>query len=374
MNSKYASRFVTVAALCAVLNSGRLAISAEDPATPAAAAPGTDVFKDKGLVVVGNRLVLPVEAEVHDQVKQMRIAQAKATAEANSRKSVDADVIKTKETIKAMEAEYARLNDLLASTADPAQQNQIIGRTNSITSQQKTQQSNLESLISKQKELTASKEAYIELMGDVSKNIDADEHAYDDLAKDADVASAIAEYNKTAKIKVTLGPTSEYTANLKLIRLAMKDVSTEVVPVSTDHGVPEVDVVLNGKTKQAMVWDSGASSVVINTELAASLGLHPGPKDPIVKCKLADGHIVACHQMTLKSVSVGAFTVNDVECMVMPPDIKDGDPLLGDSFQSHFLTKLDQGGGTLRLTPVDNTSVSKHTANKGVGSPKAAKE
>jgi len=75
--------------------------------------------------------------------------------------------------------------------------------------------------------------------------------------------------------------------------------------------------------------------------------------------------------MTLKSIQVGMFTVNDVECLVLPKDLKEVDPLLGDSFQSHFLAKLDQNGGELRLTPLDGNLVTKRTGRtEGVAEPK----
>jgi len=44
------------------------------PSTAPSAAEKT--FKDKGLVQDGNRMVLPVEAEVHDAVKSLRVARA----------------------------------------------------------------------------------------------------------------------------------------------------------------------------------------------------------------------------------------------------------------------------------------------------------
>ena len=363
MKHNHVNRFVNAVAVAVLLMGGRLAMSA-DPATPTPESPSLDVFKDKGLVVVENRLVLPVEAVLKDAVKKLRIAKAKAATEANSRKSVDAEVISDKAQIKDLNAKYAEANDMLATTADPAKQNQIIGACNAINAKIKSLQSDLDTSIQKQKDMTVDKEAYIELIGDVSKNIDDDDHAYDEVVKDADLSSALDTYNQTARLKLKLGPTTEYLENLKFVKKALADVQVEVVQVSTEHGVPEVEVVLNGKTKQMMTWDSGASAVVISAELANSLGMHPGPKDPLVHAKLADGHIIECHEMILKSVSVGVFTVNDVECDVMPPDIKDGSLLLGDTFQSHFLSKLDQGGGTLRLTPIDNNSVGKHAGVK----------
>jgi hypothetical protein len=358
-------RSVKFAAVAVLLMGGRVALSAEPagPETP-------DAFKDKGLVLVENRLVLPVEAELKDAVKKLRIAKAKADTEASSRRGVDAQVVSDKAQIKDLNAKYAEANDMLATTADPGRQNQIIGACNAITGRIKSLQADLDTSIQKQRDMTVEKEAYIELIGELSKNIDNDDHAYDEVVKDADLASSLDTYNQTAKVKLKLGPTTEYLSNLKFVKKALADVQVEVVQVNTEHGVPEVEAVLNGKTKLMMTWDSGAGAVVITTEVANSLGMHPGPKDPLVHAKLADGHIIECHEMILKSVSVGVFTVNDVECDVMPPDIKDGSLLLGDTFQSHFLAKLDQGGGTLRLTPIDNNSIGKHAGIKNTAGAK----
>jgi aspartyl protease family protein len=127
--------------------------------------------------------------------------------------------------------------------------------------------------------------------------------------------------------------------------------AAEAIPVATNHGVPEVEVLLNGKVKQTMIWDSGATLVTLSAETAASLGIHPTSRDRTIRATLADGREVACKLVRLESIRVGPFTVQDVECAV-PADGKGGTDLLGDAFQSHFMCKMDMRAGLLRLTPL----------------------
>ncbi len=70
---------------------------------------------------------------------------------------------------------------------------------------------------------------------------------------------------------------------------------------------------IDGESFKMMV-DSGASTISLPGEDAARLDLVPGPNDPTVDMILADGRTVKGHRMMLKSVRVGRFTVDDVDC------------------------------------------------------------
>ena len=54
--------------------------------------------------------------------------------------------------------------------------------------------------------------------------------------------------------------------------------------------------------------------------MARELGLTPSANDPTVTCILADGHTIKCKVVYAKTVRVGKFTVDHVECGVMPAD------------------------------------------------------
>jgi clan AA aspartic protease (TIGR02281 family) len=347
-------------------------LRAEDPAPAAKPAAADDasgpeaVFKDKGLAKVGFHLVLPIEAEIHDSRRSLESAKRKQTVDNNAVAALDKKIKAAKQTLHDLDADYQKSNDMMGAATDRTEQNQIIGHINSVQSQLKTQQETVDDLMSGKKKLTEGKEAYVDAVLEASEKIEAAGHAYDDLVGDADLKTAIDKANETAKPKLVLGPTSYFTEDLKFIAQCKKDITMIVVPVTTDHGVPEVTATVNGK-KETMVWDSGASTVLLSAVTAAEVGLHPTDKDPVVHCKLADGKVVTCHRMTIKTITVGAFTVNDVDCAVMPPDLTDVESLLGDSFQGHFLSKLDQAGGQLRLTPLDANTVKNSVTSKKTG-------
>ena len=101
--------------------------------------------------------------------------------------------------------------------------------------------------------------------------------------------------------------------------------------------------------------------------MAEKLKLTPGEQDPTVKMKLANGAIIDGKLMTLKSVRVGRFTVNNVSCIMLQEGLSDPPTILGTSFLSHFVVKLSQSAGELHLRDVGDGS-------KGAGAKSDAAE
>src|SRR5690242_4010084 len=106
-----------------------------------------------------------------------------------------------------------------------------------------------------------------------------------------------------------------------------------------------------------MVLDTGAGLVVIPADLAKSMELVPAKDDPIVHLVLGDGKRVEAKQTILKSVRVGSFTVENVECAVLPPELVAAEPALGGSFLKHFTYKLDPAAGKLHLAQTGSDAV-----------------
>ena len=139
------------------------------------------------------------------------------------------------------------------------------------------------------------------------------------------------------------------------------------VPVKMDSGVPTVEVTLNGKVTRTMTVDSGSSLVCIPADLAKDLALVPGPNDPEIIMQLADGKSHKARQMSLASVRVGTFTVENVDCAVLEADLISAEPLLGGTFLQNFIYKLDPKAGELHLARIGGDA--KGTVNN-VGKPK----
>ena len=96
-----------------------------------------------------------------------------------------------------------------------------------------------------------------------------------------------------------------------------------------------------------IVWDESRTPCQF-------IGLNPSTADevkddPTVRLQLGDGKVVEAKQMILKSVRVGSFTVENVECAVLPPVLVAAEPALGGSFLKHFTYKLDPKAGKLHL-------------------------
>lgn len=131
--------------------------------------------------------------------------------------------------------------------------------------------------------------------------------------------------------------------------------------------MPQVAVTLTAKhvVHLQMIVDSGAAEVTLTESTARALGLRPSKHDRAIKLVSADGRITVVHLMQLKSVQLGQFTVNNVECAVQPRSVKHADNLLGGTFLRHFEYRMDLAAGVLHLMPIPQLNTP--SANGGAG-------
>jgi len=108
-----------------------------------------------------------------------------------------------------------------------------------------------------------------------------------------------------------------------------------------------------GKVSTKLVFDTGASITTISAKLAGRIGLKPKPGDPPIQLTTADGTMVQAKRLVIPSVRVGRFTVQNVECAVMPADKGDVDPLLGQTFFKHFKVEYSPEARKLSLKKLE---------------------
>jgi clan AA aspartic protease (TIGR02281 family) len=191
---------------------------------------------------------------------------------------------------------------------------------------------------------------------------------YEALAADPQVTAALAKVNEKAWPKVKLGPSPAFATEFPPVRKLRSAYNTEVVKFTLEGGVPHVSVMLNGLVSTPMVFDSGASIVLLPYDIATRAGLSPGRGERKIPLTIANGKSVEATVMTLDSVRVGQFTVQNVECAVLPKSSGSAEGLLGGTFLRHFSTRLDLGAHELHLSQVDapadgrKTPASKPTA------------
>ncbi|MGA2485453.1 MAG: TIGR02281 family clan AA aspartic protease [Roseiarcus sp.] len=102
---------------------------------------------------------------------------------------------------------------------------------------------------------------------------------------------------------------------------------------------------IEGQGVDVMI-DTGATVVALTSETAARLGVALDPSRPRWRMNTANG-VALASPVTLRSVSLGAIYMNDVQAVVMPPGASSVN-LLGASFLKR-LVSVEQRDGTLVL-------------------------
>lgn len=105
-----------------------------------------------------------------------------------------------------------------------------------------------------------------------------------------------------------------------------------------------INCVINGTVTAKLVVDTGASLVCISSKKANELGMKMGPEDEKIELTLANGTKAKGTPIVFKSVDVNGMLVEQVRGVIMDDSSGDAaDGLLGMSYLSNFLVKIDSG-------------------------------
>ncbi len=130
------------------------------------------------------------------------------------------------------------------------------------------------------------------------------------------------------------------------------------MPLEVRGATASAAVTLNGKLTERMLVDTGATWVTLPWAVAQQVGATPGPKGPVATTTtIADGSVVDARRVTLKSMRVGAFVAQDLECVVMPKGMKNAPMLLGGRFLRNFVVRVDLAKSQIHLTRVGARAV-----------------
>jgi clan AA aspartic protease (TIGR02281 family) len=106
-----------------------------------------------------------------------------------------------------------------------------------------------------------------------------------------------------------------------------------------------VNAVLNKKVPVRLLFDTGASYVVLSSKIGRRLGvLREGEKE-IIQLQIGDGRKISAHYFALSSINVEGVEAKDVGAAVLLEDeemISTFDGVLGMSFLNRFNFKVDQ--------------------------------
>ena len=205
-------------------------------------------------------------------------------------------------------------------------------------------------------------EKFVELVVQARRQYDSLSQEYARLASDARVKRVLADYNATAKKVVQLGPSRYLAGDERKLKELEKLVLSEEIEIRQGlGGLWYVSAMFNGKSAQELAFDPDASLISLSWQMAQAAGLKPGTDARVIQVQMDDGRIVEAQLVVAKSVRVGKFTVENVECAVMPPEAALAGPLLGQTFLKGIACKIKGAQGKLVMTKLEAPSTKSPT-------------
>lgn len=196
------------------------------------------------------------------------------------------------------------------------------------------------------------RETFIEEVLALRKLADGLVGQYEKLKSDRQVADTIAGLKAVLPGAYTLGDSPALAAALKQLAKLEAQILSESIPLRSDGGALYASVVIDGKHTQEMIVDSGASLTCLPLQVASACGIEIGGSSPEVVLEMADGRRVPGKLVTVKSIRLGKFSAENVQCAVLGAEAVNAAPLLGMSFLENFKFQIDAQGGTMTMVEV----------------------
>lgn len=335
-----------------------LLLASTAPRTAAAAeAPPEEVLKAKGLTKSGQRYLLFDDAGLAEWLRMVRASETKVREAVKRRTNLERDIRALEVSADNLYATWKVEKQKLAGINKKADitYNKQVDRVNGLRSKILAQLDDIKKRTAALRAVGDPSDEHVTVTVNFGNAIDATIAKYKVLAADAEVRAAIDKINKAAPApgaRVALGPSERLVAELPEIAKLRERVNTDTINFDFDGGVPTVPVLLNGTVAIHAIVDSGAAAVTISDKLAKQLNLAPEPGGRKVHMVTADGTVTEVDVMILKSVRLGKFTVENVECLVQPPSDKETTTLLGGTFLRRFVYRMDLNAGQLKLSMV----------------------
>lgn len=316
-----------------------------------------DYLKAQGLRKVNQTYVLSDETAMTKRSREIDALRKKATDAQQKAVAAESKV----EEKKKLLVDYAEKRRALRSQIENATSVDVRNRLITMSNELVDRSILLEKSDREEKEAASARaaaastsEQYVELLLQLRKQYDQVEKTYDKLAADDKVRQALDDLNQDSEKPYKLGPTGTFALLDRNLKKLEAGVLSDTISLRRGDGnLWHVTVTFNGKSAQDMAIDTGASIISLPYKVAEAAGLTPSAQDPTIRVSLADGSVIEAKQVFAASVRLGKFTIEHVECAVMPADLPKAEPLLGLSFLKHFTFKIDSSQGTLLMCKID---------------------
>lgn len=306
------------------------------------------VLKSKGLTRVGVLFLLDADANLTSELKEIRQARAQLNSNQSSRGEIERQLRAGRQAQAQLYDQEANLRVKLMMEKDAVRHNELAGQLDLVHAQIRESELYISNHRTAAKRYSISLADYIKTVNDLSDRMAAMLKQYRTLSTDPETAGALGTLNAAAHVPLKLGPSVRLLAEVSAVEKERQRIQSAAIKFELEGGVPVVHVTLNGTLAWTMVLDSGASDVTLTYEVAQQLGMQPEPSDTMLRLQSANGRVTMARLKTLKSLKLGPFTEQDVECVVLPENVA-GTCLLGETFLSRFVYQMDLSDKEINL-------------------------
>jgi aspartyl protease family protein len=311
-----------------------------------------------GLKVMTSGISLPDEAELGKTVRELAKQKKAMMAADREVYAAQREIAGLREQISELKVQYTNLNAELTTVTDAVSHNRIAGAVNATVGQidqlnEKGKQTD-ERLKEARKGAADVRDIFVQNVLAARAKAEEITRQWTQLGDDREARASLDKVNQALGAKFVLKPSASFAANVKQLKAMEDAVSSEAIKLENESNSLWVTVTINGKDKQRMIVDSGATSLSLSHAAARNLGIKIGADGIPIRVGLADGRKVPGTIIKLDSVRVGKFTVEDVECCVLGPEAPEAPPLLGMSFLGQFKFEVDAQQAELKLVKVDS--------------------
>ena len=308
-------------------------------------------LEDAGLTRTGMEYVIEDETEIIRARTEIKKAQRALKDAEDDFRSAEKKIAKAQAYIAHLQREITEMKDKVRKSDS---QNEYARNMKAydelVATIEKTQEERKTFEKEQQVKIDDAKAAYIATMVTWVEKAAAVQAKYDELAKNEDITNAIKTVSEQDKRKYVLGPSRRFQSINRELTKAAGEYQRGAVDLRVENKTLWIDVRINGKPIRSMILDTGASSVSLPFLFAKDLGITVTDADPTVQLQMADGKIVDAKQVSLDSVQVGEFIINDVQAFVLPEELHAAPALLGNTFLSNFTYEVDPVRGKLILS------------------------
>ena len=315
-----------------------------------------DVLKDKGLTRVGTAYVLEVDAKLPDTLKDIRAAEKKYKDANAKRIGMQKDLDNAVNTLQGLhrdnEIETEKLNN--TNKSGYASYNRQVDTVNTIRRKINEGIKYVDEQTKAIDKMPKVDDTFTPALLALSDEMETALLQYEVLAADADVTQALAKAGDAAKTKLRLGPSEKLKVELPGIRTLRLANSATTIKLEPHASGPRAAVMF-GDQKALLSVDPKAPMIILTADTASKLTL----KDPAEKrtIKLTTPAVTA-EVKSVAGVTLGEFTISDLDVAVLPAGTAKGTDVLGANFLKKFVYRVELASSSIRLSQI-GTAASK---------------